>query len=160
MTEQEKFQNKYLRLPKKPNIKQDMKIILQKAVTHEQEVGDLKDIFGVVESRRPASPSLNQWQALNNRLFSQLGIARKSPGFIIKQWRDVWTATDSRWITFIQCLIYALVMAVILLAAYFLGRWFFARHQAAAIACIADQDMVISYKYLVSSFFGFLVKLK
>jgi hypothetical protein len=158
--EPRKFQKKYFRLPKKRNVKQDMKIILEQAVTHEQELGDLKDIFAVVESKTPASPSLNQWQALNNRLFSQLSTARRSPSFIIKQWRDMWRATDSRWKTLIQCLICACVMALILLAAYFVGRWFSARYQAAAIACITERDMLTSYKYMLSSFFGLLFKLR
>jgi hypothetical protein len=137
-----------------------MKIILEQAVTHEQELGDLKDIFSVVESKKPASPSLTQWQALNNRLFKELSTGRKSPAFIIKQWRDIWGATDSPWKTFIQCLVCACMVALVLLAAYFLGRWFFTRQQAAAIACISDQGVLASNKYLLSSLYGMLFKLK
>lgn len=136
-----KAYGRHFKLGKKATVKEDLKIILQNAVTHEQELGDLKDVFALVEGKKCESPNLAQWQLMNDRLFVGLRSRRPTGGNIFKQWRDWWLSTDSRWKSFVACLVCAVVAIVIMLAAYFAYRFLFAEAEPVGTAWVSSGDV-------------------
>jgi hypothetical protein len=134
MTRPTRAYGKHFRLGKKYSLKEELKLILQKAVTHEQELGDLKDIFSVVEGRQCESPTLAQWQRMNDRLSGQLSARRPTAASYFTQWRDWWLATDSYWKVFIACVLCALIALVALVVSYFMYKILFGHATSAVVA--------------------------
>jgi type VI protein secretion system component VasF len=136
MTKPDKTYGKYFRLGKKYSLKEDLKIILQKAVTHEQELGDLKDVFYFVEGKTFQSPTLTQWQQVNEAVVEQIRSQKPSAVSFLRRGRDWWLTTDSRWKTFIAYVVCALVALIVLVCSYVAYRLLFGQTASAVAASL------------------------